>query len=141
MVVPWWLLAIFIALWPSSSFAADLSGRWQTESGAVYNVAHVSSRVSATYELPNDDQIDTGIKAGDIAFVGEVIDNFIVATFYQRFSIAKIPSCAANPLSVSTIYIEVREKNKMEGDLLRRHVNDDCQVDKYVLQHLVFIRK
>ena len=76
------LLGLFLAF-PCAAF--DLTGFWTSSSGTVYLFAHKDRNVLATYALPDPAQVATGVKAGDIAFVGDVVGQVVSGQFHQRF--------------------------------------------------------
>lgn len=122
--------------------AADLNGKWRSETGAVYAISQRGNNVLGVYSAPNNDQSEGGIMPGDIAFSGVLTDDFVVATFYQRFPLKKVPACAASWFEVSTIYFQFDgPSDTLKGDLLRSHVDDDCKIDKHWLQPLLLKRE
>jgi hypothetical protein len=133
------ILATTVGLGPSIQlcFAGtlDVSGKWISQTGAVYGIAQTKQDVSAIYFAPNAEQVATGIRSGDSAFTGRLTDRALRATFYQR-----IPACHSR-WSLSLIeFMIARDGNTMEGDLPRIHVDDNCVVDESWSQHLVLRR-
>ncbi|TIS62072.1 hypothetical protein [Mesorhizobium sp.] len=66
------------------SRAQTIEGLWQSQSKAVYRFVQRGVSVLATYEVPNKEQMDAGIKAGDLALKGDFVPDVLVATYYQR---------------------------------------------------------
>jgi hypothetical protein len=126
----------------SSALSSDLTGKWKTQSGALYSVTQHNHDIISFYEEPNADQVKTGIKPHDLAFVGTVVESVISAEFYQRFDIDKVPACLPNTYEINHIYIvQEKDNNTMEGDLMRQHITEECTIDKRWLQHLIFTRQ
>jgi hypothetical protein len=121
---------------------ANISGKWETGSGAVYLFSQINENISAVYDAPNQEQLATGIKQGDVAFSGTVVGNIVSGIFYQRLSTEKVPACSASFYEPTHLYLTVSDDaTTIEGDLLRTHVDDSCRADKRFFQHLTFKRK
>jgi hypothetical protein len=121
---------------------ADLTGKWESESGAIYSFSHIDENISAVYDAPNDDQLASGFKPGDIAFSGTVVGNIVSGVFYQRLSVDEVPACVANFYLPTHLYLTVSDDGtEMEGDLLRTHVDDSCRADKRFFQHMILKRE
>jgi hypothetical protein len=130
------------SLQTSAALSADFTGKWKTQTGALYKVTQHNQDIISFYEEPNADQVKSGVKPHDLAFIGTVITNVISADFYQRFSADAVPACLPNTYDISHIYlVQAQDENMMEGDLMRQHISDECVIDKRWLQHLTFKRQ
>ncbi|MGX9431166.1 MULTISPECIES: hypothetical protein [Bradyrhizobium] len=144
VVVVLWLLTIGLSCATSRAEGspADLSGKWESDSGAIYSFSQIDQNISAVYDLPDDEQLASGIKPGDIAFSGTVIGNILSGVFYQRFSSDETPACAANFYHPTHLYLTVSDDGaEMEGELLRTHVDDSCKAYRRFFQHLIIKRE
>ncbi len=135
-------LLTVVIMGSTHAYSADLNGKWKSDTGAIYAVAQKDSNLLAVVDVPNALQMSSGTKSGDVAFTGSVLGDFIIATFYQRFSTETVPACVASWYSGVTIYFQLStDERKLEGDLLRTHADDNCVPDKHWLQHLTLERQ
>jgi hypothetical protein len=119
----------------------DIRGRWQTGSGALYEFFQTGGDVSATYSEPSQDQVASGIKPGDIAYVGQLTGPIIVGQFHHRAHLDDQKRCPANTYFVDTLYLTLsQDAMTMEGDLLVEHISDACKIDDRRLDHLIFTK-
>jgi hypothetical protein len=119
----------------------DVRDRWQTGSGAVYEFSQTGASISATYLEPSQDQVASGIKPTDIAYVGDLIGQIIVGQFHHRAHLDDQKRCPANSYFVTTLYLTIsQDAATMEGDLLVEHISDACQIDDRRLDHLHFTK-
>jgi|SRR5579872_1431382 len=120
----------------------DLSGFWQTGSGAVYQVFQKGPYVLAIYLKPSQGQLDSGIKSGDIAYEGNLLGGFASGQFHHRFPLVDRSRCPANWYRITAFTLTIKDSgDTMEGDLLDEHQADDnCEMDDQRIDHLVFKR-
>jgi hypothetical protein len=121
------LLGLFPAI-PADAF--DLTGYWTSGNGSVYLFAHKDSNVIATYATPNPTQQSTGVKAGDVAFVGDVVGHVISGTFHQRLPLQDRDRCPATWYVTTNMILVVNDDvSVMEGPAIVVHQNEQCQTD------------
>jgi hypothetical protein len=136
------ILATTLGLGPSiqlcSAGTVDMNGVWASQTGAVYSITQRNLDVSAIYSTPNPDQSATGVRNGDVAFLGRLSDNHLHVTFYQRISY--LPACPPRWFLSLIDFRMVSGGNALEGDLPLIHINDHCAVDESGLQHLILRR-
>jgi hypothetical protein len=119
----------------------NLSGMWQTSSGAVYQLWQTGINVLAVYSEPSQGQVESGVRSGDIAFVGTVVGQIAIVQFHHRAPLTLRSICPATWYFVDTMYLTVSaDGTQMEGDLIDEHLSDKCRVDDRRLDHLVFVR-
>jgi hypothetical protein len=119
----------------------DLSGFWQTGSGAIYQLFQKGPDVLAIYLKPSQGQIDSGIKSGDLAYEGNLLGGFASGLFHHRFPLATRVTCPVNWYSVTAFTLTIEDGgDTMEGDLLNDHQADNCEMDDRRIDHLVFKR-
>ncbi|WP_158792242.1 hypothetical protein [Granulicella sp. L60] len=119
----------------------NLSGMWQTGSGAVYEIWQKGINVLALYSEPSQGQVESGVRSGDIAFVGTVIGQIATVQFHHRAPLTQRTTCPATWYFVDTLYLTISsDGNQMDGDLIDEHVSDECRVDDRRLDHLTFVR-
>jgi hypothetical protein len=120
------LLGLFLAF-PCAAF--DLTGFWTSSSGTVYLFAHKDRNVLATYASPNPAQVATGVKAGDIAFVGDIVGQVVSGQFHQRFPLNSRDRCPANwYFTTSQILVVNDDASVMEGPAMIVGQNEQCQI-------------
>jgi hypothetical protein len=120
--------------------ANDVSGFWRTKQ-AIYQFFQRGPNILAVYFKPSQEQTNSGIKAGDIAYVGDIVGQIASGRFHHRFSLADQANCPANWYETTQLYLTVsKDWTTMEGDLLLDHISDTCAIDNRMLDHLVFTR-
>ena len=121
---------------------ADITGYWKTGSGAVYQFLIERNHIIALYHEPSKSQIDAGIKAGDLAYKGTIVNKVLAGSFYQAFALEDQKKCPSyRGVQPTTLYLQVSDDlNKMEGDLLLEHLADNCEIDDRRIDRLVFER-
>jgi hypothetical protein len=118
-----------------------ISGFWITGSGAVYEFFQKGQNILAVYRQPSEDQIGSGVKDGDIAYVGTIVRRIATGGFHHRAHLAQRAECPASWYWVDPLYLTVSEdRTSMEGDLLVPHTNDKGAIDDRRLDHLIFQR-
>ena len=147
---PRWYVAVVLGFFCScfSLYASaqsvppkDLSGFWQTGSGAIYQFFQKGPYVLAIYVKPSQGQLDSGIQSGDLAYEGNVLGTFVTGQFHHRFPLATRATCPANWYAVTTFTLTIDAGgDTMEGDLLNEHQADNCEMDDRRIDHLVFKR-
>jgi len=122
--------------------AGDVVGYWKSETGATYRFLHEGDYLIALYEQPNDTQTAAGIKSGDLAYKGTIIDKVASGTFYQYFPIENKKTCPALWAAPTPLCFQVADDfNKMEGDLVYEHISDNgCKIDDRRIARLVLTR-
>jgi hypothetical protein len=119
----------------------SINGLWQTKSGSVYEFFQTGSNVSAIYSRPSKEQLECGIKSGDIAYVGDLLGAIICGQFHHRAQLGDQKQCPANWYFVTVMYLTISADSvTMEGDLLIHHIADTCQLDDRRIDHLIFTR-
>jgi hypothetical protein len=120
------ILLGFFPVYPSSAF--DLTGFWTSASGTVYLFAQKDRTVLATYASPNPAQVATGIKPGDIAFVGDVVGQVLSGQLNQRFPLDNRDHCPANwYFTTSQILVVNDDASVMEGPTIVLGQNKQCE--------------
>jgi hypothetical protein len=147
--LPWYVAFVLGFAFSILSFHAtaqsvptkDLSGYWQTGSGAIYQFFQKGPYVLAIYLKPSQGQLDSGIKSGDLAYEGNLIGTFVTGQFHHRFPLTTRAKCPANWYSVTTLTLTTEDgEDTMGGDLLNEHQTDSCEMDDRRFDHLVFKR-
>jgi|SRR5882757_1394095 len=128
------VLGLFPVL-PAASF--DLTGHWTSGSGTIYQFAHKDRNVIATYATPNPSQVATGIKPGDIAFVGDVAGQVVSGVFHLRMPQQDRDRCPATWYATTNLTLVVNDDaSVMEGPAVLVHQNEQCQIDDRAIRVL-----
>jgi hypothetical protein len=124
-----------------TTVTVDLTGVWQTQSGAIYAVAQKGEALLATYLQPSQGQSESGISKGDIAYSGNIVGGIATGVFHHRMALDSRGICPATWYFVTPMHLAVsKDGNTMEGDLLVGHQSDDCFIDDRRIDHLKFTR-
>jgi hypothetical protein len=119
-----------------------IAGFWITGSGAIYEFYQKRQDVLAVYRKPSEDQKETGVKDGDIAYVGTLVGRIATGGFHHRAHFAQRVEAPASWYYVDPLYLSISEDwTSMEGDLLVPHTNDQGIIDDRRLDHLIFQRQ
>lgn len=125
-----YILPVVLGLFSAFPVAAfDLTGYWTSASGSVYQFAHKDRNVIATYATPNPTQVATGVKPGDIAFVGDIVGRVVSGLFHQRFPLQDRDRCPATWYVTTNLILVVNDDaSVMEGPAMVVGQNEQCQI-------------
>jgi hypothetical protein len=125
------ILSIVLGFFPVLPVAAfDLTGDWTSGSGSIYHFVQKDRNVIATYASPNAGQAATGVKPGDVAFVGDVLGKVVSGTFHQRAPLQDRERCPATWYLTTDLMLVVNDDaSVMEGPIMATHQNQQCQND------------
>jgi hypothetical protein len=125
------VVSLLVTAFPALPLAAfDLSGYWTSGSGTVYQFVQKDRNVIATYVSPNPNQAAAGTKAGDVAFVGDVLGKVVSGLFHQRTPLKDRERCPATWYVTTNLILVVNDDaSVMEGPVVVAHQNEQCQND------------
>ena len=82
-------------------------------------------------------QVATGIKPGDIAFVGDVAGQVVSGVFHLRMPQQDRDRCPATWYATTNLTLVVNDDaSVMEGPAVLVHQNEQCQIDDRAIRVL-----
>jgi hypothetical protein len=120
---------------PQEKLAQNVSGYWKSKT-AVYQVFQKGEDVLALYDKPDQEQRDSGIKPGDVAFTGTIVGSIFSGDFYHKFPLDMQRKCPANWYTATPLYLTLSaDGNTMEGDIMSSYEEDNCTITDRRFDH------
>lgn len=126
----------------------DLTGTWGSGSGegrAEYKFLRANEYWIALHSKLNKDQKAAGIKEGDLAFKGTLLNKILAGTFFQSFSLVDQEKCPViRGRQFSALYFELVQGKALIGKLLLEHLSDEpnnCEIDDRRLDDFTLTRQ
>jgi hypothetical protein len=121
---------------------ANISGRWQSQSGARYLCSQIGRGFSCIADTVTESQARSGVRLGDVAFTGIVYEYVAIADFIGRVPIAgPEPICPSNYFQHAELNFRIADDSRvLRGELLIRHMDSNCAQDGATIQEAVLRR-
>jgi hypothetical protein len=122
---------------------ANIVGLWQSQSGARYTCAQTGRGFSCVAETVTQPQARSGLSVGDVVFAGIIYEYVAIADFNVRFQPGKegLPFCPSNYFQHAELNLRISDDSRvLRGELLIRHMDDNCAPDGATIQEAIFRR-
>jgi hypothetical protein len=121
---------------------ANISGLWRSQSGARYSCSQNGRGFTCIAVTVTESQARSGVRVGDVAFTGIIYEHVAIADFIGRVpSIAGAPICPSSYFKHAELNFRISDDSRvLRGELLIRHMDDNCAQDGATIQEAVLRR-